>query len=169
MENQNRIPIDVSEIMESIRKEIKEMGYSSEMLSFADVHNDDTLEMELEQFDADMLHSDVQYLAAHHRLEPYPALGGNAIGNFFRKLVRKLTQKDIAPCLAEQSSLNASMAQAQQQIELYIQESRQHSTKVLLERIEVLELQQKNTRIVMEQMQAQIKTLTEKLSREEQV
>ena len=78
MENQNRMPIDVSEIMESIRKEIKEMGYSSEMLSFADVHNDDTLEMELEQFDADMLHSDVQYLAAHHRLEPYPALGGNA-------------------------------------------------------------------------------------------
>lgn len=168
MENQTTTPINVSEIMEGIRAEIKEMGYSSDMLSFADVANDGEVEMELEQFDADMLRHNVQYLAANHRLEPYPDLSGNPVTVFFKKLARKLTRFDVEPCAAEQSSLNASIAQAQQQIELYIQESRQHSTRVLLERIEMLELQQKNARIAMAQMQEQIQLLQEKLSREEQ-
>ena len=38
-----------------------------------------------------------------------------------------------------------------------------HSTKVLLERIEELELQQKNAKIAMDQMQAQIAALQSKL------
>ncbi len=168
MDHQTTTPINVSEIMEGIRAEIKEMGYSSDMLSFADVPNDEEVKIELEQFDADMLRQNVQYLAVNHRLEPYPVLSGNPLTVFFKKIARKLTRFDMEPCIAEQSSINASISQAQQQIELYIQESRQHSTRVLLERIEMLELQQKNARIAMSQMQAQIQALQEKLSQEEQ-
>ena len=82
---------------------------------------------------------------------------------FFKKVIRKLVSFYVEPYAAEQSSLNANIAQAQTQIELYIQESRMHSTKVLLERIEELELQQKNAKIAMDQMQAQIAALQSKL------
>jgi len=43
-----------------------------------------------------------------------------------------------------------------------------HSTRALLERIEMLELQQKNMRINIDQMQEQIRLLQDKLSEEEQ-
>ena len=59
------------------------------------------------------------------------------------------------------------LSQAQQQTEMYILESRMHSTKALLERIEELELQQKNNKIAMEQMQSQIALLQAKCSGEE--
>ena len=73
----------------------------------------------------------------------------------------------MEPYAAEQSSLNANIAQAEQQVELYIQESRMHSTKELLDKVEALELQQKNTKIAMEQMQAQIAALQAKLNGED--
>ena len=145
MENQNTSPINVSEIMDGIREEIKEKGYSSDMLSFADVP------------------SDIQYVNANHRVDPYRPISGNPVAVFFKKVIRKLVSFYVEPYAAEQSSLNANIAQAQTQIELYIQESRMHSTKVLLERIEELELQQKNAKIAMDQMQAQIAALQSKL------
>ena len=62
MENQTNQSIDVSEIMEQIRTEIKEKGYSSDMLSFADVPNDADSDTSGERFDADMLRANVQYI-----------------------------------------------------------------------------------------------------------
>lgn len=164
MENQTAASINVSEIMEGIRSEIKEKGYSSDMLSFADVPSDAESGDFSERFDADMLHGNVQYINAHHRVDPYRPLSGNPVGVFFKKVVRKLISFYVEPYAAEQSSLNANIAQAQQQVEQYIQESRMQSTKVLLERIEELELQQKNSKIAMEQMQGQIAQLQKKLS-----
>lgn len=167
MENQSNSSINVSDIMEQIRAEIKEKGYSSEMLSFADVPNDADSSVYTERFDADMLHQNVQYVNVNHRIDPYRPLSGNPLAVFFKKVIRKLVSFYVEPYAAEQSSLNANIAQAQSQIELYIQESRMHSTKVLLERIEALELQQKNTKITMEQMQAQIVHLQAKQSGED--
>ena len=85
---------------------------------------------------------------------------------FFKKVLRKFMSFYVEPYAAEQSSLNANIAQAEQQVELYIRESRMHSTKELLEKVEALELQQKNTKIAMEQMQAQIAALQAKLGEE---
>jgi hypothetical protein len=167
MANQANSPIQVTEIMESIRAEIKEKGYSSDMLSFADVPSDPESGDFSERFDADMLHGNVQYVNANHRVDPYRPLQGNPVAVFFKKVIRKLVSFYIEPYAAEQSSLNANVAQAQAQIELYIQESRMHSTKVLLERIEALELQQKNSKIAMEQMQAQIALLQAQLTKED--
>ena len=163
MENQNTSPINVSEIMDGIREEIKEKGYSSDMLSFADVPSDSDSGDFSERFDADMLHGNIQYVNANHRVDPYRPISGNPVAMFFKKVIRKLVSFYVEPYAAEQSSLNANIAQAQTQIELYIQESRMHSTKVLLERIEELELQQKNAKIAMDQMQAQIAALQSKL------
>ncbi len=168
MENQSNTSVNVSEIMKQIREEIQEKGYSSEMLSFADVPSEPESGAYTERFDADMLHQNVQYVIANHRVDPYRPLAGNPLSIFCKKVIRKLISFYVEPYAAEQSSLNANVAQAQAQIELYIQESRMHSTKVLLERIEMLELQQKNAKIAMEQMQAQIAQLQTKLAEEEQ-
>lgn len=164
MENQGASSIDVSEIMNGIRAEIREKGYSSDMLSFADVPMESEDGDMQERFDADMLHCNVQYINVNHRVDPYRPIGGNPIAAFFKKVIRKLVSFYVEPYAAEQSSFNANVAQAQTQIELYIRESRMHSTKVLLERIEELELQQKNSKIAMEQMQEQMKLLQEKLA-----
>ena len=90
MENQTNQSIDVSEIMEQIRTEIKEKGYSSDMLSFADVPNDADSDTSGERFDADMLRANVQYISTHHRVDPYRPLAGNPIAVFFKKVIRKL-------------------------------------------------------------------------------
>ena len=151
--------VNVEEIMSGIRAEIQEKGYSSDMLSFADVPADADAGIYVERFDADMLRGNVQYISEHHRVDPYRPLSGNPVAVFFKKVLRKFMSFYVEPYAAEQSSLNANIAQAEQQVELYIRESRMHSTKELLEKVEALELQQKNTKIAMEQMQAQIAAL----------
>lgn len=159
--------VNVEEIMSGIRAEIQEKGYSSDMLSFADVPADADAGIYVERFDADMLRSNVQYISEHHRVDPYRPLAGNPVAVFFKKVLRKFMSFYVEPYAAEQSSLNANIAQAEQQVELYIRESRMHSTKELLDKVEALELQQKNTKIAMEQMQAQIAALQAKLNGED--
>ena len=144
--------VNVEEIMSGIRAEIQEKGYSSDMLSFADVPADADAGIYVERFDADMLRGNVQYISEHHRVDPYRPLAGNPVAVFFKKVLRKFMSFYVEPYAAEQSSLNANIAQAEQQVELYIRESRMHSTKELLDKVEALELQQKNTKIAMEQM-----------------
>ena len=46
--------VNVEEIMSGIRAEIQEKGYSSDMLSFADVPADADAGIYVERFDADM-------------------------------------------------------------------------------------------------------------------
>ena len=146
--------VNVEEIMSGIRAEIQEKGYSSDMLSFADVPADADAGIYVERFDADMLRGNVQYISEHHRVDPYRPLSGNPVAVFFKKVLRKFMSFYVEPYAAEQ------------QVELYIRESRMHSTKELLEKVEALELQQKNTKIAMEQMQAQIAALQAKLGEE---
>lgn len=159
--------VNVEEIMSGIRAEIQEKGYSSDMLSFADVPADADAGIYVERFDADMLRGNMQYISEHHRVDPYRPLAGNPVAVFFKKVLRKFMSFYVEPYAAEQSSLNANIAQAEQQVELYIRESRMHSTKELLDKVEALELQQKNTKIAMEQMQAQIAALQAKLNGED--
>ena len=125
--------VNVEEIMSGIRAEIQEKGYSSDMLSFADVPADADAGIYVERFDADMLRGNVQYISEHHRVDPYRPLSGNPVAVFFKKVLRKFMSFYVEPYAAEQSSLNANIAQAEQQVELYIRESRMHSTKELLE------------------------------------
>ena len=120
--------VNVEEIMSGIRAEIQEKGYSSDMLSFADVPADADAGIYVERFDADMLRGNVQYISEHHRVDPYRPLAGNPVAVFFKKVLRKFMSFYVEPYAAEQSSLNANIAQAEQQVELYIRESRMHST-----------------------------------------
>ena len=66
--------VNVDEIMSGIRAEIQEKGYSSDMLSFADVPADADAGIYVERFDADMLRGNVQYISEHHRVDPYRPL-----------------------------------------------------------------------------------------------
>lgn len=167
MEKQTTATVDVTKIMEEIRAEIQEKDYHSEMLSFADVPLESDFETAAERFDTDLLHRSVQYMNANHTVQLERPLSGNPIRMLWNRLVRRMVRFYVAPYVEHQNELNAAAAQAQTQIERYIQESRMHSTKAFLERIEVLELQQKNAKLMMQQQQAQIVALQEKLSSKE--
>ena len=80
--------VNVEEIMSGIRAEIQEKGYSSDMLSFADVPADADAGIYVERFDADMLRGNVQYISEHHRVDPYRPLAGNPVAVFFKKVLR---------------------------------------------------------------------------------
>ena len=150
--------IDVNEIMRSIRAEIADKGYTADMLSFVDVPTepDDTY---TERFDADMLHNTVAACVEHYAVNPYKELHGNPIKVFFQRVVRKLISFYTEPYAAEQNQFNADAARMGQQMELFAQETRRTSNKVLLERIEQLEMQQKNNRLQIEALQKQLSEL----------
>ncbi len=166
MEKQFTDTVNVSEIMEHIRTEIQEKGYSSDMLSFSDVPLETEGDDPTDTFDMDALQNSLQYYNNHHTVPLERPLKGNPFTVLLKKIMRHFLRFYAEPYAAEQNSLNACTAQAQAQIGLYIQESRMHSTKALLERIEVLELQQKNTHLEIEQLQAQIRLLQKKCGEE---
>ncbi len=168
MEKSNPASINVTDIMKDIREEIKKKGYSSDMLSFADVPLDVQDTDNMARFDTDILHSNVEYLSHSCTAKLGNPNTGNPFSRFFKRLAVRMLGFYLEPYADKQNSLNACTAQAQEQVELYIQESRMHSTRALLERIEMLELQQKNMHINMDQMQEQIRLLQDKLSEEEQ-
>ena len=129
--------VNVEEIMSGIRAEIQEKGYSSDMLSFADVPR----RCRCRDLCGTVRcgHAPRQravYSANTHRVDPYRPLAGNPVAVFFKKVLRKFMSFYVEPYAAEQSSLNANIAQAEQQVELYIRESRMHSTKELLDKVE---------------------------------
>ena len=96
--------VNVEEIMSGIRAEIQEKGYSSDMLSFADVPADADAGIYVERFDADMLRGNVQYISEHHRVDPYRPLAGNPVAVFFKKVLRKFMSFYVEPYAAEQNS-----------------------------------------------------------------
>lgn len=167
MKEQAENSVQVSDIMEEIRAEIKEKGYTGDMLSFADVPMESEEGESAERFDTDLLRSSVQYYNAHHNVALDRPLTGNPVTVALKKLVRKCTRFYAEPYVREQNGLNACTSQFQTQMEMYVQESRAHNNKALLERIETLELQQKNTRLEMDKMQNQIRALQEKLDQME--
>ena len=76
-----------------------------------------------------------------------------------RKLARKMTRFYVEPIAEEQSAVNASLVQAMQEVELFIQESQEQNQQALHDRIEMLELQQKNNRLQIEQLREQVQAL----------
>lgn len=163
MEHNNNDAIQVTDIMEQIRAEIKEKGFSSEMLSFADVTGENDVENGGDHFDADILRQNIRYVSEHSQVSL-----NHTNASLGDRMVRSMIRSYIEPYAEEQNTLNAGIALVQQQVELYIQESRMFSTKALMEEIEILKQQQRNTKIIVEQLQKQVAMLSEQLAKKEQ-
>ena len=147
--------VNIEDIMADIRSEIQKNGYQKEMLSFSDVPYAEQTADSADRFDSDVLRDHVQFAEEQYCIEPEKELQGN----FLVTAARKLTRFYVEPIAEEQSAVNASLVQAMQEVELFIQESQEQNQQALHDRIEMLELQQKNNRLQIEQLREQVQAL----------
>lgn len=158
--------LDVSEIMDAIRAEIQEKGLRSETLSFADVPLEPETTPTDPRFDTDILRGDVRKMLENSARIADTALTGNVLVRLIKRMVQRLTRFYFDPLFREQSEWNGTAADACAQMENYIRESRMTGIRALTERVEVLEMQQKNAKRLIERQQAQIESLEARLNGE---
>jgi len=128
--------VNVEKIMADIRAEIKEKGYTSDMLSFKDV----TAKGSFEGGDSTELGEAVRAMNAVS-LVPYdPPITGNPIAVFIKKIIRKLIRFYIRPTVEQQNEFNAQTVNAVSAIGRYASAVNGGAdTAVLSQRVELLE------------------------------
>ena len=100
--------VNVEKIMEEIRAEIKENGYTSNMLSFTDVNATGT---NLVSMDSDYAYT--VETANSLCLVPFDGpLTGNPLAVLFKKVIRKLIRFYIRPIVELQNEFNAQVVRA---------------------------------------------------------
>lgn len=131
--------INIEKIMEDIRTEIKEKGYTSDMLSFSEVASSVHVS-ESGSFNVEEYNGVVSYLQSAHAVPVSKPITGNPIIVFIKKLIRKLTRVTIRPVVEHQSEYNAFSARALSMVGTYIEQNSVVSSAELLEKIDMLEL-----------------------------
>lgn len=131
--------VNIEEIMNDIRAEIKEKGYTSDMLSFNDVAAVSLTAGE-EGFSKDDYNGVVSYLNAAHVVPVSMPLPGNPIIVFIKKIIRKFTRVTIRPITEHQTVYNAYTARAFNMIGSYMEENSAATVAQLAEKLNVLEL-----------------------------
>ncbi|MBR3515266.1 MAG: hypothetical protein IKO10_02840 [Lachnospiraceae bacterium] len=119
MNTENKSEINVEEIMEQIRTNIRERGYDKIPLSFEDVPISQPLIAGEVEYDAMVLRQEVQYLNQNWNNNWNVPVSGGGLRAKFKKLIRKLTRFIIAPIVAFQNEYNASNVRAIQQLAAY--------------------------------------------------
>ena len=125
----------IEEIMEEIRKEIKEKGLTSDMLSFSDVAR--VSAEEEEEFSEKELEVCLANLGASYVISESRPLEGNSFVVFVKRIIRKLTRFYIKPVADAQTEFNACAVRIANMLSLYVRDG--HS-EGLEKRIRELEL-----------------------------
>lgn len=159
MSEQNAINVD--EIMQQIRAEIKEKGLNSSMLSFEDVPYDKEISHAEYEFRLTSLLQSAEYLNIRNQIEPYKPVAGNPIAVFVKKVIRKLVKFYILPIVTEQNALNYHCANAVQQLSCYVGANAEVDLTALMAKVEELELIQAANRKEIAALQSRIDALTE--------
>ncbi len=151
--------INVDEIMEQIRAEIKSKGLDSSMLSFEDVPFDKETAASDVEFSPALLKQSMDYLGARNQLEPYKQLTGNPVTVFIKKVIRKLLKFYIVPLVTEQNAVNYHTSNAVRQLGSYV--SGGNGIDELTQRIEMLELRQDEYRRETDALRKKLNALAE--------
>ena len=152
--------INIEKIMDDIRAEIKENGYTSDMLSFSDVVG--TVTISIDKFDKAEFNGVVTYLGASNTVPLSMPLKGNPIIVFIKKVIRKLTRVTIRPIAQHQTEYNAYTARAFTMVGNYIEENSEISKLDLLNKLEVLELKLQTASKEIEKLNLRIAELENK-------
>lgn len=122
--------VNIEKIMDDIRNEIKEKGYTADMLSFNDVSGVVSEPAELDES------SLVASLNAANSIccVPFdPPLTGNPILKFIKKVIRKLIRFYIRPTVEQQNEFNAQIVRAANTMATYTLELSERPTVDALE------------------------------------
>ena len=145
--------INIESIMEEIREEIKEKGYTNDLLSFDDCQV--SLEgSSLNNFEKRAFYEEIVSINHSWNIAPDHAISfsGNIIRRIFviiKKIVRRLIKFHVDPIVNDQSAFNSNLVKTMNMINAYIDEKE-------------IEIERLNRR--QEQMQNQIKELNEKMT-----
>lgn len=130
---------NIEEVMDEIRKEIKEKGLTSDMLSFSDVTSVSVADDG--SFSKAGLDSCLANLSDSYVIRDNRQLSGNPIVVFIKRVVRKLTRFYVKPIVDAQTEFNAYTVQTANMLSRYVcDDLEKTNTKQLEEKIELLEL-----------------------------
>lgn len=102
--------INVEEIMQEIRKEIKEKGIEEQKLQFADVSlAENTFEMP-EKYDSFMMQKELLNLNGLWDTSLQEVRSTNGIKKAVKKVLKKAVNVIMGPHIAQQTAFNASVA-----------------------------------------------------------
>lgn len=134
--------ISVEKIMEEIREDIKNKGYTNEMLSFRDI---ETYDVMFDEFTQSEYESALHNMGVYAYVPWYRDLSQSKVKRIVQKVIRKISAFLIAPISEQQSDFNFEVTRAFQQIAGYIEQNENQieinkkTIELLEERIEKLE------------------------------
>lgn len=114
--------IDVEEIMNQIRADIKEKGYKESDLSFTDIAIKEREAVLVNRFDK------TEFLNSLHQANAYVNPGfyniniGNGIKGVLKKIIRKAIAPIMLPVCERQEIYNAASVRTLNQLNLYVNE-----------------------------------------------
>ncbi len=154
--------VNIEEIMQEIKAEIKEKGYTADMLDFKDVAAVTVHSGSNGDFNSEEYGDIVSYLSENSVVPVSMPIKGNPIIVFIKKLIRRIARVTIRPVTEHQTEYNAYTAHALGMVGTYI-ESNQSSDKVteLTNRIEVLDLQLRTAMKEIERLNVKIAEMSE--------
>lgn len=119
--------LNVEKIMEEIREEIKEKGYTNDMLSFSDMIVDekggDVEKFERVKFSEELFNLNMLWNVNPVRpIEKKPGIKGKLIC-LYRKIVRRCIRSYISPIVWEQDTFNATTVRLFNLVNFYMEEN----------------------------------------------
>lgn len=141
--------INIEKIMQEIREEIAEKGYTNDMLSFNDVILDGS-DLTASKFDKVRFNEELYSLNHYWDVKTYRSVEcGNTLKakliTFIRKVIRKCIKFYVEPITEDQNTFNAVAVKLFNLVECYISESKkneelQETVENLKQEIEELKL-----------------------------
>lgn len=144
--------INIEEIMSEIKRNIKEQGLTADMLSFEDVPFNKTAQ-------SGSAPEALDYLTSHYYIQPYKEIQGNPVKVFVKKVLRKLVTFYVAPIVFEQNDFNANAVTVMKALS-------DGKTEDLSNKVETLELAQKELMIRLDKLERENAELRGRLARE---
>ena len=122
--------INIEKIMQEIREEITEKGYTNDMLSFNDIILDSS-DLSVSKFDKVRFNEDLYSLNRSWDVKVYHPIFDNGslkskILTFIKKVIRKSVKFYVEPITTEQNAFNAATVKLFNMMECYISENKRN-------------------------------------------
>lgn len=112
--------INVQKIVEEIRKEIEEKGYTEDMLSFHEIPIEN--ELLTDEFQMSEWKNNLKMANARCQINYYREIPQTGIKKFIKRVIRKLAGFLIIPIIEEQNDFNAYVVRCLNQVDKLIDE-----------------------------------------------
>lgn len=151
--------VDIEKILQEIRQEIEEKGYTYDQLDFQDIPIPHQQKYQkYDHFDPARFAQELQQLNAFKEVQAHrplatgiPAIGFLVV--FVKKVIRKLTRFYIEPIVRDQNQWNTMAVGCLQSVEAFVEQSSQEQQN--LQKLEELERENRVLKVQLERLAQQ--------------